>query len=218
MIGNKQHYLIAGATGLIGSKLLEMLLVDEKVGKVTLLTRRPVERVHPKIAEKIIDFETFTEREIAPNIDAVFCCLGTTLAQAGSKAAFRKVDYEYVVKLAVFTQRQGIPQFHVVSAANANFRSWVFYSKVKGRMERQVKKLNKIRSIYIYRPSMLLGDRPQFRLAETLGKILMKTFSFMLPKSTRAVDASEVAHAMFNKAKSPKKGVHKVLNAEMLLE
>lgn len=216
MIGNKHHFIIAGATGLIGSALLNMLLENEQVGKVTILVRGPIEKAHPKLQIVEVNFDTMTERMFAPNVDAIFCCLGTTMAQAGGKAAFRKVDYEYVVKLAVFAQRQKITQFHVVSAAGAKATSFIFYNKVKGRMELEVKKLDKIRSIYFYRPSMLLGDRTEFRLAESMSKVVMKGLNFLIPKSAKAIYDGEVALGMLTNALAPKKGVFVVSNKEMI--
>jgi uncharacterized protein YbjT (DUF2867 family) len=216
MIGNKKHFLVAGATGLVGSTLVEMLLSNETVGKVTVLVRRATSFESEKLEERMIDFDSFTEREIAPSVDAIFCCLGTTMAQAGGKDAFRRVDYEYPVKLAVFAQRQNIQQFHVISSSGASPTSKIFYSKVKGRMELEIKKLDKIRSIYIYRPSMLLGDRTEFRFGESLGKFFMKALSFMLPNSIKAVHANEVSYTMVNNALSPQKGVHVVSNSEIL--
>lgn len=216
MIGNKKHFLVAGATGLVGSTLVEMLLSNETVGKVTVLVRRATSFESEKLEERMIDFDSFKEREIAPSVDAIFCCLGTTMAQAGGKDAFRRVDYEYPVKLAVFAQRQNIQQFHVISSSGASPTSKIFYSKVKGRMELEIKKLDKIRSIYIYRPSMLLGDRTEFRFGESLGKFFMKALSFMLPNSIKAVHANEVSYTMVNNALSPQKGVHVVSNSEIL--
>ncbi|GAB5538244.1 MAG: oxidoreductase [Salibacteraceae bacterium] len=216
MIGNKKHFLIAGATGLVGSAVMEELLANDEVGKVTILVRRPIDIDHDKLAIQIVDFDDLKERAISPNVDAVMCCLGTTMAQAGGKDAFRRVDYEYVVKLAVFAQRQNIPQFHVVSAAGAKASSKLFYNKVKGRMEQEVQKLNKLRSIYFYRPSMLLGERDGFRLAESVGKVFMKVFAFMIPKAYKAIKDEQVASSMIKNALNPKKGVHIVSNAEML--
>jgi uncharacterized protein YbjT (DUF2867 family) len=216
MIGNKKHVLIAGSTGLVGSALLENLLSNAEVGKVTILVRRPVEAEHTKMSIKEVDFETMDEKVIPPNVDAIFCCLGTTMAQAGGKDAFRRVDFEYVVKLAVFAQRQRIDQFHVISAAGANPNSKIFYNKVKGRMELELKKLDKIRSIYIYHPSLLLGPRDQFRFGESLGKFFMTTFAFLIPKAYKAIRDDQVAASMSKNAFQPKKGVHFVNNAEMI--
>lgn len=216
MIGNKKHFFIAGSTGLVGAALLEQLLNNDDVGKVTILVRRPIDAEHPKLVIKDVDFEDIDEKVIPPNVDAVFCCLGTTMAQAGGKDAFRRVDYEYVVKLAVFTQRQKISQFHVISAGGASATSKIFYNKVKGRMELEIKKLDKIRSIYIYRPSMLLGKRDQFRFGESMGKVFMMALSFIIPKAYKAIRDEQVAASMVQHAMNPKKSVFIIGNKSMI--
>lgn len=216
MIGNKKHYLIAGASGLIGSALLNRLLEDQDVGKVTILVRESIALSHKKIVEQVIDWDTLTEREIPPFVDAVFCCLGTTMKKAGNKAAFKLVDFDYVLKLAVFSQRKNIPQFHVISAAGADPNSKIFYNRVKGNMELELVKLKKIRSVYVYQPSMLLGDRKEFRLMETLGKIAMRWFAFLLPSTIKAIHAEQVAMAMISNAHRGDKGFHIVSNKTML--
>jgi uncharacterized protein YbjT (DUF2867 family) len=215
MIGNKKHYLIAGSTGLIGKQLLSLLLNDPATRKVTSLVRKPSGEKNDKLEEKVINWDAFTENDLPPNIDATFCCLGTTMANAGSKDAFRKVDFEYVSKLAVFSQRKNIPQFHVVSAAGSNPTSKIFYNKVKGRMELEIQKLEGLKSIYIYRPSMLLGDRKEFRFGELLGKVVMKGLSILIPKSAKAIYDSQVAYAMLHHAEHPKKGTQIITNAAM---
>lgn len=216
MIGNKKHFLVAGSTGLVGAALLEQMLTNPEVGKVTILVRRPIDVEHPKLGVKEVDFELIDEKVIPPNVDAVFCCLGTTMAQAGGKDAFRRVDYEYVVKLAVYTQRQKISQFHMISASGANANSKIFYNKVKGRMEQEVKKLAKIRSIYIYQPSMLLGKRDHFRFGESMGKFFMTILSFLIPKNYKAIRDEQVADSMIRHAMQPKKGAHMVSNKQMI--
>ncbi len=215
VIGNKKHYLIAGATGLVGKQLRHLLLNDPDTGKVTSLVRRKGDVEHPKLSEKIIDWDNLTERDIPISVDATFCCLGTTMRKARSKVAFKLVDFDYVLKLAVFTQRAKTPQFHVVSAAGANSKAMVFYSRVKGNMESELHKLTKIRSIYIYRPSMLLGDREEFRFGETVGKIAMRALSFLTPKSSKAIYDVQVAMSMLHYAKQPEKGVHIISNEQM---
>ncbi len=216
MIGNKKHFLVAGATGLVGTSLVEQLLLNPEVAKITLLVRKPTGVSNPKLTEKIIDFDTFSENALAQNVDAVFCCLGTTLRKAGGKEAFKRVDFDYVVKLAVYTQRQNIAQFHVISAKGSNQKAAVFYNRVKGHMESELVKLDKIKSIYIYRPSLLLGDRGEFRFGEVVGTFFMKALSFIIPDSTKAIKDHQVAKNMLSNAMNPKKGVHYVENAEMI--
>ncbi|MEQ9186242.1 MAG: SDR family oxidoreductase [Cryomorphaceae bacterium] len=215
MIGNKKHYLIAGATGLVGKQLLQLLLNDPETGKVTSLVRNKTDENHSKLMEKVIDWNNLEERDIPISVDATFCCLGTTMRKAGGKAAFKLVDFDYVLKLAVFSQRAKTPQLHIISAAGANPKAIIFYNRVKGNMESELQKLRKIKSIYIYRPSMLLGDRGEFRIGETIGKILMKMVSFMTPKSSKAIYDVQVAMSMLHFAKHSKKGIHTISNAEM---
>lgn len=215
MIGNKKHYVVAGATGLVGKKLIEQLLDHPETGKVTALIRRETGFDHQKLSEKQIDFEEFSEKDFPANTDAVICCLGTTMAIAGGKDAFRRVDFEYVVKLGVFAQRRNIPQYHVVSARGANPKSKIFYNKVKGRMELELKKLGKIKSIYFYRPSLLMGNRKEFRYAESVGRFLFKILAPILPKAVRGIYDRQVAHAIIHHANNPKKGIHIVTNSDM---
>ena len=215
MIGNKKHYLIAGATGLIGKQLLQLLLDDPDTGKVTSLVRSETSNEHKKLAEKVIDWDNLTEKDLPISVDATFCCLGTTMKKARTKEAFKKVDFDYVLKLAVFSQRTNVSQFHVVSAAGSNPKAIIYYSRVKGNMEDELHKLKKFKSIYIYKPSMLLGDREEFRFGETLGKIAMRLVSFMTPTSSKAIYDIQVAMSMLHFAKNPQKGIHEVSNAQM---
>lgn len=215
MIGNKKHYLIAGATGLVGKQLLQLLLNDPDTGKVTSLVRNKTEVEHPKLAEKVIDWDSLTERDIPISVDATFCCLGTTMRKAGGKAAFKLVDFDYVLKLAVFSQRAKTPQLHVISALGANPKAIVYYNRVKGNMQLELQKLSDIKSIYVYQPSMLLGEREEFRLGEQLGKIAMRFVKFMTPKRSQAIYDVQVASSMLRHAKQPKKGFHIISNLEM---
>ena len=138
------------------------------------------------------------------------------MAKAGSREAFKAVDFDYVLKLAVFSQRAKVPDFHVVSAAGASAGSRVFYNRVKGNMESELQKLQKIKSIYIYRPSMLLGNRSEFRLGETIGKIVMKALKPIIPKSYQAIYDVQVAMSMKHYAKQGEKGVHIITNKMMI--
>lgn len=211
------HVVVAGATGLVGSALVDLLLHHAQIARVTTLVRRPSALVNPKLSEVIVaDVDSLTESHLPATADAVFCCLGTTMASAGSRDAFMKVDYEYVLKLAVFTQRRGIEQFLVVSAAGANAQSRIFYNRVKGRMEGELMKLNKVSHIAIFRPSMLLGPRREQRTGESVAKVLMKTFSWLLPRSVKPIYAVEVAAAMLDRMLNPKGKFTLVDNASML--
>jgi uncharacterized protein YbjT (DUF2867 family) len=189
--------LIAGATGLVGSYCLRMLLQSDRYAKVTALVRRPLDVQHPKLEQKVVDFDQLAT---TPGIiaDDIFCCLGTTMKKAGSKEAFYKVDYTYVVNLAKITSRQFASQFLVVSAMGADPDSLIFYNRVKGEMEETIKKLP-FTVVHIFRPSLLLGDRPETRIGEKVGEVVMTALKpIMLGslKKYRAVPARDVAKAM----------------------
>ena len=126
--------LIAGATGLVGSYLLRMLLQSDRYSKVIAVVRKPIEIKDTKLEQKVIDFDKLA---VTPGLtaDDIFCCLGTTMKKAGSKEKFYKVDYTYVVELAKVTSRQFASQFLVVSAMGTDKNSRFFYNRVKGEME-----------------------------------------------------------------------------------
>ena len=189
--------LIAGATGLVGSYCLRMLLQSDRYAKVTALVRRPLEVLHPKLEQKVVDFDQLAT---TPGIiaDDIFCCLGTTMKKAGSKDAFYKVDYTYVVELARITSMQFASQFLVVSAMGADPDSLIFYNRVKGEMEEAIKKLS-FTAVHIFRPSLLLGERPETRIGEKIGEVVMTALKPVMVgplKKYRAVPARDVAKAM----------------------
>src|SRR5688572_23842014 len=121
--------LIAGATGLVGHQCLRLLLADNRYDKVIAIGRRPVELEHPKLHQKIVDFDTLDQYQPDLNADDVYCCLGTTIKKAGSKSIFFKVDFTYVTKLASLASANGASQFLVVSAMGADAGSSIFYNK-----------------------------------------------------------------------------------------
>lgn len=194
--------LIVGATGLIGSDLLDKLLDEEYYQYIYILTRRPLGRKHERIKELIVDFDEFDE-EMIPKIDDVYCCLGTTMKKAGSKSAFRKIDYHYPLKIAQITQQKGAQQYLLVSALGANRKSRFFYNRVKGEVETAVAAIG-FRALHIFRPSILLGQRQESRSGEKIGQTLMQLASPILIGSLRKyrpIKSSVVAQAMQKVAK-----------------
>ena len=187
--------LVAGATGLTGKHLLEFLLADARYTSVHALVRKATLQPHPKLSEHVINFETLGK---LPKADDAFCCLGTTIKKAGSQAAFRKVDFDYVINFAIAAKAAGVKRFLVVSALGANAKSGVFYNRVKGEMENALKPMN-FESLHIFRPSFLLGERTEARVGERLG---IKVFSALAPlmigpaRKVRPVEAKAVARAM----------------------
>lgn len=203
--------LLVGATGLIGSYCLQALLDDDAFAEVEVWARKPLGIVHHKLRIVLIDFPNISR---IPSTDAshVFCCLGTTIKNAGSQDAFRKVDFEYVVEMAKLAKRSGVGKFLVISSLGVNVGASNFYLRTKGEMEEEVINCGPP-AVVVLRPSMLLGKRNEYRPAEVIGQAVMKVFRFILfgkLKKYRAIEASDVARAMVILAKESKKGVIKI--------
>ncbi len=198
---------LIGATGLIGGYLLEELLKDDYYDTVRILIRRPFLRqaqdfTHPKLEKKLVDFsDTESFRLALEGSDVVFCTIGTTQKKVkGDKEAYRKVDYNITVNAARFCKMNGCETFVFVSAVGANSKSNNFYLKLKGEVEEAVKAIG-LKSVHIMRPSVLLGDRKEFRLSEKIAQWVMPVFSFLIPKKYRPVKARDVAKEMIKLAK-----------------
>ena len=201
--------VVAGATGLIGKELVQLLLNDVAYRSVTILVRRPTGMEHPKLVEQIIDFEQLQQASVQMDGADVFCTLGTTIKKAGSQDAFRKVDYQYPLSLGQLASRQGARQLLLVSAIGANPTSRAFYNRVKGEVEEALSSL-KLPALHILRPSLLLGEREEFRFGERIAercRAASPLFSGPLRKYA-PVQASAVAKAMIFAAKSNQAGIH----------
>lgn len=194
--------LIAGHTGLVGRHLLQDLLGDTRYGRVIALGRRLPAVTHPKLHALQTDFSGLSALGPAIAADEVFCCLGTTLKAAGSRAAFERVDYHMVVELARATRAAGAKSFLMVSSLSASPRSPVFYSRVKGRAEQTVTELG-FECLHILRPSLLLGDREERRPGEAIAQVLMPLADAVLRGGLakyRAIRGEDVARAMLRLA------------------
>lgn len=190
--------LVAGHTGLVGRHLLQDLLDDPRYGQVIALGRRMPTITHPRLKAVQTDFTGLSALAPTLAVDEVFCCLGTTLKAAGSRAAFERVDYHMVVELARATRAAGAKAFLMVSSLSASPRSPVFYSRVKGRAEQAVTELG-FERLHILRPSLLLGDREQRRTGEAIAGALMPLADVLLVGSLakyRAIRGEDVARAM----------------------
>jgi uncharacterized protein YbjT (DUF2867 family) len=152
--------LLAGATGLIGSHLLPLLLASERYSKVIVLGRRPLTQVHPKLVQVVTNLNQLEARRLQLIADDVYCCLGTTMQQAGSKEAFYQVDFQYVVQLAALASSNFAAQFMVVSSLGADAESRVYYNRVKGEMEAAVRQAS-FRAIHIFRPRCCWASAPR---------------------------------------------------------
>ena len=209
--------LLLGATGLVGGHVLDLLLADPAYRRVTVLTRRPLARMDSKLDQRTADFDRLRDHEISFAVDDVFCCLGTTIAQAGSQEAFRRVDHDYVVEAARLTSEHGARRFCLVSAAGANAKSRIFYNRVKGEAEDAVRALP-LEGAVILRPSLLLGERTGHRAGESVAQRVMPALHWMMVgrlRRYRAIHASTVARAMVRLAKERPRGVRVVESDEI---
>ena len=209
--------IIAGASGLIGSQLLPLLLASNRYAKVIAVGRKPLPQVHPKLEQRVLDFDQLEQHSMRLIADDVYCCLGTTMRQAGSRAAFYRVDYLYVVTLAALTARNFASQLLVVSAMGADAGSRIYYNRVKGEMEAAVRQ-TPFRAIHFFRPSLLLGERNEKRPAERIGAILLRALNPLLLgplRKYRPVPAAAVAQAMLRAAQDDGGGIKVHLSDEI---
>ena len=204
--------LVAGPTGLVGRLLLKRLLASSRYERVKVLSRRPLNHEEAKLEILLTDYSDTGLGQLGNRLaaDDVFCCLGTTLRAAGSRAAFERVDYHMVVGVARAAKAAGAKQFLVVSAVGASSRfPAVFYSRVKARMEQAVADIG-FDAVHILRPSLLLGDRAERRpgedIAQRLAPLLIPLFVGPLKKYC-PVRADDVAAAMEQLAARETRGV-----------
>jgi uncharacterized protein YbjT (DUF2867 family) len=206
---------LVGASGLVGKELLTLLCQSPRYGQVYSLVRRPTSAPHPKLSERVVDFEALPA---FPEVDDVLIALGTTLAVAGSEAAFRRVDHQYVVAVARAGLAAGAARLGLVSALGARDTSRVFYNRVKGEAERDVSALG-YRSVTIVQPSLLLGDRDALgqpaRRGEAWAQRLLGPLSGILPASFRPVPAGQVAAALLVAVEAGEPGVRRLSSREL---
>jgi uncharacterized protein YbjT (DUF2867 family) len=195
--------LIVGSSGLVCSHCLKILLDETDYSQVIALVRSEMHLKHEKLNQQVIDFEQLNKYGHLFKVDDVFCCLGTTIRKAGSQKNFARVDLEYVFKTAEVAREKYVKQFLLVSAMGANPRSPVFYNRIKGLAEESVIKF-RFDSTLIFRPSLLLGERKEFRLGEEVAKKLMMPLSRLMVgglKRYKPIHAETVAKAMVESAK-----------------
>ena len=190
--------LLLGATGLVGSHCLDLLLASDAYAAVRVITRSPLDRKHRRLEEVRLDLEEMDRHPELFGVDDVFCCLGTTMARAGSEAAFRRVDHDYPLQAAELATARGADQFLLVSAVGADPQSRIFYNRVKGQVEGAVKRLP-FRAVWLLRPSLLLGERPELRVGEKVAAAVAVPLAPLLVgrlRRYRPVAGRDVASAM----------------------
>ncbi|MFU8860834.1 MAG: NAD-dependent epimerase/dehydratase family protein [Cyclonatronaceae bacterium] len=195
---NGRTALIAGATGLTGSHVLKNLLNSSTYSRIITIGRRSPEADHSKLTAYEGPFNRLEEILADDSIDDIYCCLGTTMKKAGSRPAFYKVDFEYVVNLAEYGVDNGAKQFILISSAGANSESSSFYIRVKGQVEKAVRILN-FRGVHILRPSLLTGERDESRPGERIAEWLLRLAGPLMIgplQKYRPINARTVAAAM----------------------
>jgi uncharacterized protein YbjT (DUF2867 family) len=209
-----RNALVAGASGLVGGHLLDALLGSPLYQAVCSLGRRPLPQQHPKLTQRTVDFARL-ESEALPASDDAFCCLGTTIKKAGSQEAFRAVDHGAVLAFAKAARKAGARRFLLVSALGADSGSRIFYNRVKGETEEDLKGVG-FESLIILRPSLLLGDRAESRPGERAAIMVSKALGPLLrPFSGRPIEARTVARAMMALARDAASGTRVALSGEL---
>ena len=201
--------VVAGASGLIGSYLLDILLAEPQYDEVLALVRKELPIQHKKLVQLVIDFDKLDDHAAAVTGHAVFCCLGSTRKKTPDLAEYRKIDHDYPLILARLAKQNGVKHYHLVSAIGANPMSSNFYMKMKGEIEEAIKHTC-IECIHIYEPSVLTGDRKESRPMERFIIGLMKVINPLLIdglKKYRSISARIVAQAMFNQSLKTEEGI-----------
>lgn len=204
--------ILLGASGLVGGQLLHQLLESGHYEQVVSLARRPLPLEHPKLVQKQLNFD-----HPDPNLvvgDDLFCALGTTLRKAGSKEEQYRIDCLYPFEIGKIARQNGVRRFLLVSSVGANPDTSNFYLRTKGELEEKIKSLD-FECFVSARPSILLGDRAEFRLGEKIGILLARLFTPLIPGRYRGAQAAVVARALIHAANAGWSG-SRVLENEVL--
>ncbi len=203
-----QHILLAGASGLTGEHLLDRLLNEPTVTRVLAPSRKPLAE-HPRLENPVGD-PAVVLPQLRGQVDIAFCCLGTTIKQAGSEEAFRAIDLDLVVAFAKRAREMGARHLIVISAIGADPKSSIFYNRIKGQMEDALKAQG-WPQLTIVRPSLLLGERLEPRLAEQLAGPLSR----LIPGKYHGIEVCELARAMWRLVLEEQDGVRVVESDEL---
>jgi len=194
--------IIIGASGLIGSNLLQLLLDGDAYAEVLIFVRKEMPVKHAKLKQVVTDLNLLANYAADITGHAIFSCLGTTIKQTPDKSLYRKIDHDYPIQLAQLGKQNGVKQYLIVSAVGADVKSSTFYLKLKGETEEDLKKVG-LPALHIYRPSMLKGRTEKVRWDERLFNGLMDVVNPLLFggfKKYHSIDAADVASAMYNQS------------------
>lgn len=214
--------IVIGGSGLVGSALLNELVGDSDFLEVHALLRRPLPDSPPRIREHIVDFSNIGSWDVWQILDehpdhhaVLFCCLGTTLKQAGTEEEYRRIDHDLPLAIAKVARDHGVRHFIAVSGVLRKDPSKDHYSRSKAALERDLIDVG-FHSLTIIKPSLLLGDRREKRWLEILLKFIMTPLGFIIPAQWRGVHDWQAAQAMITSAMSEPVGVRIISNAEMV--
>ena len=213
---NKKSILLLGASGLVGGECLKLLIHEGPYEKIIVLTRSPLttDIQDSRIDHHIIDFDRLGEYRHLMKADHVICALGTTIKKARTKENFHKVDFTYSYEIARMASEQGAEHNLLVSSMGADPGSSIFYNRVKGELEQAVQKLP-YRSVSIFRPSLILGQRHERRLSEQASKKIAEIFSFAIPEKYKPVQAVDIARAILKIAGQDLAGIRMIESDEI---
>lgn len=206
--------MLVGATGLVGRQVLAQLLLEDTVARVVAPTRRPLDTVHAKLLNPVVDFDALPPRADWWKVDSVVCTLGTTMKQAGSRDAFSRVDHDYPLQVARQALAGGALSYALNSAAGADPQSRFFYNRVKGMLERDLQALGYV-SLSLVRPGLIDGARSEVRAAEHLGGVVLRALAPILPRRMRVNPAERIATALVDAALQARPGLHVVKSEDL---
>ncbi|MDT3403643.1 NAD-dependent epimerase/dehydratase family protein [Mucilaginibacter terrae] len=201
--------VIAGASGLTGGYLLNHILNEPHYDEVLIIVRKQLPIEHKKLIQLVVDFDKMDDVAASITGDVIFCCLGTTKAKTSDKALYIKIEHDYPVQLAEIAFNNGFKQYHFMSSVDADANAGGNYLKWKGKTENDIQKF-KFHALHIYRPSLLTGNRNEFRLVEKLAEVFMKLIDPLLFGSFKkyvSIPAATVARAMYKQSLKTEEGV-----------
>ena len=214
----QKNVLLIGASGLIGSELVQLLLRDDKIKTVKVFVRKSLAITDQKLIELLVNFERLEDFKDQFQGDSLFCCIGTTRKKIPDLAAYKAIDYGIVLSAANLARSNQVPQVHLVSAIGAAVSSKIFYNRLKGEIEKDLLQLD-FPSTVIYQPAMLIGKRSESRPAEFIAQKLMPIFDlFFLGKAQKyhSIEAKKVAESMLDNLHKPKEGATILRYSEMI--
>ncbi len=213
----QRSVLLLGATGLVGGQCLNLFLANDHFSQVTTLSRRPLATnpVDPHHVNHVIDFDAPESYHGKVTADIVVCALGTTIKKAGSREMFRRVDFHYAFELSRAALENGAGHLLLVSARGAAADSRVFYNRVKGKLEDAISGLG-FETLSIFRPSLLQGNRQEFRAGEEIGNFLAGAFSIVIPVQWKPTPVDRLAEAILKAAINDRPGYRIYESGEIL--